>query len=235
MRHVTSLDAARDALAELADLWPLLAETRIPGTPPPWRPPELTAEQRAVRDHQARLDRLDTDAIGWSAAPLHLAVVDVLTDLAAELGELADVIADGAGAAAPVMSSALSDPRPLLAWCRTALGDADADTVAYVADRAAAMRRTVERRTADVWDGMRLPIVCPWCRGVTPYAPAGGEHTWRMRMLPGSPQTVPAIVCESGVCEPPERDVGTWWRGRPCWPVPEWEWLARRVEAAGAA
>lgn len=97
----TDLDAARDDLAELATLWPLLAETRIPGALPPWRLAELTAEQRAERDYQARLDRFDTDAIGWSVAPLHLDVVDVLTWLAADLGELADVTADGAGLPAP--------------------------------------------------------------------------------------------------------------------------------------
>lgn len=229
---MTSLDAARDALGELAKLWPLLAETRIPGTALPWRPPELSPEQRAERDREAYADRFDDDVIGWTKAPLHLGVVDALTDLAANLDELADVLARETGAVPPVPASALADPRPLLAWCQDELSVVrEARVVAWAGERARAMVEAVNGRVSDVWDGMRLPIVCPWCRGVTPYAPAGGAHTWRVRLLPGSPEKVPAIVCE-GECEPPHRDVGTWWRGKPCWPIHEFEWLARRVEAA---
>lgn len=232
---MTHLDAARDALAELARLWPLLAETRIPGTALPWRPPDLSPEQRAERDHQARADRLDTEAIGFSAAPLHVGIVDVLTDLAADLDHVAGILATETHRPAPRLPSALADPRPLLGWCRAALVDAkDHRTVERVAEWTTAMLETVNARVSDLWDGMRLPIVCPWCLGVTPYAPAGGAHTWRVRLLPGSPSKLVVIRCESGTCEPPERDVGTWHRGRPCWPIHEFEWLARRVEAAAA-
>jgi len=100
-----------------------------------------------------------------------------------------------------------------------------------LAEWAAPITRRMVQRVADVlgmtYDGQTLAIVCPWCRGVTPETPAGGAHTWRVRILPGDQV---AIVCESGTCEPPLREVGTWWQGCPCWPLGECERLARLVE-----
>ncbi|MEV0968500.1 hypothetical protein [Microtetraspora glauca] len=95
-----------------------------------------------------------------------------------------------------------------------------------------------------LYDGQALDVECPWCRGVTPQTPAGGARTWRVRDLLGTkacshghpdrrfcdrcPQQV-VIVCENDTCEPESKYVGTWWRGHPCWPVTEWEWLAKQV------
>ncbi len=41
------------------------------------------------------------------------------------------------------------------------------------------------------------------------------------------------VVCQSDrACEPPERDCGTWVRGRPAWPWNEWDWLGQRIHHA---
>jgi hypothetical protein len=45
------------------------------------------------------------------------------------------------------------------------------------------------------------------------------------------PQNI-AIVCDGGMCDPPSKDVGTWWRGMPAWPIYEWDWLAKQAAAA---
>jgi hypothetical protein len=98
------------------------------------------------------------------------------------------------------------------------------DLLGYVADGAKQMLAAVSRTLGLVYDGQQLEVVCPWCHGGL-----AGDRTWRVRTLPGDET---AIVCESGLCEPPSKSVGTWWRGAPCWPMREWEWLAKQMESA---
>lgn len=225
----------------VAAYWPDLMEARLPGTARPWRQPRLTREQREELDRAAWQEKLERtgEAIGESPAPLDLGVLDTITSILAEAVALADAaaahleLADIPCSPPPPPSTALADARPHLAFLAEHLpGLTDSSFVGDVASAAAAWVRQTARALALVHDGQALAVVCPWCRGVTPESPAGGEHTWRVRELPGEQV---AITCESGSCEPPSRDVGTWWRGRPVWPLREWEWLAGRLEAREAS
>ncbi|MFD1940521.1 hypothetical protein ACFSKW_54600, partial [Nonomuraea mangrovi] len=89
------------------------------------------------------------------------------------------------------------------------------------------MYEQVAQALAMLYTGQVVRVICPWCDGRTITQPAGGAYTWKIHELPGGQI---AIVCH-GLCEPPEREVGTWWRGIPCWPISDWERLAKRVRA----
>lgn len=209
------------------ELWPLLAESRIPGTPRPWRPSELSPEATAERDRQARLERLErTDSPGEHPAPLHLDVLDTLASVLIDADDAAERVADAAGhPRLEQPSSAYVDARPYLTFAADHVSEVTYGVVFDgIADLARQMRGEISRSLALMWDGQRLTVVCPWCGGGV-----RGEPTWRVRELPGG---LISIICEGEVCEPPQRDVGTWWRGRPAWPLWEWEWLAKRVEAS---
>lgn len=214
------------------EYWPDLVETRLPGTARPWRQPELSPEQRAERDHAARLERQERSELAWgeTPAPVDVAVLDLLGEILWQADDIAGTIADAimCPRLAPP-STALADATPYLDFAARHYRDAwltldDAHEIERAARR---MVDAVARALCLVYDGQKLDVVCPWCEGRTEAAPVGGELTWRVRQLPGD---LVAIVC-SGICEPPSKDVGTWWRGRPCWPVSEWDWLAKQVRA----
>lgn len=210
--------------------WPDLVVARLPGTARPWRQPQLTPERRAELDAQARIERAERSdvALGESPAPVDVAILDVMAGV---LWDAADIAEQATGAAGVERleppSTAYADARPYLECAVKML-----PAVPWVADEVAATARLMVGAVAHalclVYDGQSLDVVCPWCGGRTEVAPAGGARTWRVRQLPGD---LVAIVC-GGLCEPPSKDVGTWWRGRPCWPVAEWDWLAKRVTAA---
>ncbi len=208
-----------DPWTRLATLWPLLAVTRFPGTPRPWRAADLTGAQRADRDAQLRAERHMAEVFLEAVpAPVHVDVLDTLDVLWHKLIGAANDF----GVRLSHSYGLTDDPRTLLNWCRE---QARAQPDGIVADDAAwTMLHDVERAPGEIWAGQKLSADCPWCHGGIARKPS-----WHVRMLPGS---MPAIVCESGTCQPPERDAGTWWRGMPAWPLWEWEWLAQRVEAA---
>lgn len=225
-----------DPWSRCAHLWPLLAITRLPGTARPWRPRELTAEQAGQRDAQLRAERHMAEIfLGAAAAPLHLDILDVLVDLHDRITAAAISLGGEPGSVRILMPTWVTDPAPLLEWCREHVrhpGTPTADTLA--ADNAAwQILHILETALGEVYDGQQLQADCPWCHGGIARKPS-----WYVRLLPagrdpktGEPQRMPAIVCESGACQPPEREAGTWWRGQPAWPLWEWEWLAVRVEA----
>lgn len=217
-------------LRYLSRLWPALHATRMPGTRP-WRPPVwIDPEQAATRDQQAHLDRLyrDPDAPGSSAAPLDLAALDLLRDLALDVAQLAEIVSMTARCPLPAIAcdlraGAVGALRHAAACLPTAW-DANPDVGRWAELETRRIIRRVDRHLGQLRDGQRLSAICPWCGGGV-----RREPTWRVRILPGDQ---PAIVCESELCEPPSKDVGTWWLGRPAWPMPEWDWLARRIAAA---
>lgn len=223
---------AQDGLAWLIEYWPDLLEARLPGTPRPWRYEPLTPAQRAARDEEARIERLErtADALGESPAPVDVGVLSTALELLVRADDLAAAIAEHAGVdiLSPPRFGQL-DARPYLEYARRHL---TLDLEEWAAPIVQSMVEKVAAILGLVVDGQLLAVVCPWCRGVTDEQPVGGAHTWRVRELPGGQV---AIVCESGHCEPPPREVGTWWGGRPCWPMSEWERLARLVHEAGEA
>lgn len=87
-------------------------------------------------------------------------------------------------------------------------------------DKLNRMKSATARHLTEVTEGQRLKTQCPWCRG----------EQLMVRTI--GPERNPEVViqCESGVCEPTPDDYGTWHRGLPCWPLHEWEWLARMIE-----
>lgn len=247
-------DRAAADLGWVAAYWEDLVDSRIYGTPPPFRKAYLDAQQREERDWQAQLDRWErtAQAIGVSPAPLRVPVLDLVTGL---LVDAEDVAAElGRAMLCPLLvppSSGLDDARPYLAYAAARLreiGDLDVEHIdleRWAHGQARRMMDTVARALCLVYDGQRLDISCPWCRGVTPESPAGGEYTWRVRDLLAwkacehglhdrrfcqECQQQIVIVCEND-CEPPSKSVGTWWRGRPCWPIYEWDWLAKQVQS----
>lgn len=212
----------------VAEYWEDLTAARLPGTARPWRHHTLTTEQQQERDRQAWQERLDRSSVapGEHPAPLDLGILDTMLDVLVRADDLAAAVAQHAGLD-PLPSPGLGqvDARQYLDFAAQYLDD---DLAAYAAPIARTMVSQVAHALALTYDGQRLDVECPWCHGVTAETPAGGARTWRVRELPGN---MVAIVCE-GVCEPPSRDVGTWWRGAPVWPLSEWDWLAKRVERA---
>ena len=212
--------------------WPDLTEARLPGTARPWRQPELSPEQRAERDHAARIERDERGAwaLGESPAPVDVGVLDLLASLLMDADIVHEMVAQAAGVERlDPPTTAFADARPYLAFAAEHLMDVPlSPTFDEVARLARGMKQDIARTLCLVYDGQRLDVICIWCEGRTELAPVGGEKTWRVRELPGD---LVAIVCESGTCEPESRFVGTWWRGRPCWPTSEWTWLAQQLTA----
>ncbi|WP_433465720.1 hypothetical protein [Spirillospora sp. CA-128828] len=253
-----AIDRAIGDLRLLGAYWPGLVATRLPDVVRPYQPPTITPEQRAELDYEARLER--AERVGEAPGEhIDAARPDVL-DLLFELIDTAEDLAAHVSRAAwlpvlPPPAGVLADARPFLERTArylpaAAVGWANGDELVWwVARTARQMLVQAGRALALTHDGQRLDAVCPWCQGRTETAPVGGAKTWRVRDLLAAqrcehdqierltcvrcPQLI-AIVCESGTCEPPSKDVGTWWRGRPAWPIEEWDWLARRLVAAEA-
>lgn len=221
------------------DLWWLadhcgdLAESRLKGTARPWREvAALDPEARARRDDAARREREERSvlAIGEHPSPVHDDVLDLMVDLLATADHLAECVAQAAGVdRMPPAASAFADPRPYLRHAAAHLRAASTDPhVAELVElEGARLRSAVSVALGMVTDGQTLKALCPWCAGgVT------GAFTLRVRTLPGGEV---AVVCH-GVCEPPAADVGTWWKGRPAWPLAtEGVWLADRIAGEHAA
>jgi hypothetical protein len=227
------IDAIHTDLMWVAEYWPGLVDSRIPGTRRAWRRLVLSADQRFERDLQARAERAESTGAmpGAHAAPVDIAVLDLMSEILVEAEDIAWTVAESGGAdetwpGSP--STAFADARPYLAYAARHLAAADEarpGVAAWAGPIAARMVRQTARTLCMVYDGQQLDVECPWCRGVTAETPAGGAQTWRVRELPGEQI---AIVCE-GACEPPMRDVGTWWAGQPCWPLTDWPWLVQRL------
>lgn len=212
--------------------WTSLAELREPGTARPWRQTLLDParrEERARRDRAEREHR-DPDAAGFTRAPEHLDVLDVMVDVWLLLEEIADRI------------GAALHHRPRRNFRR----DVDLADVDYVRDHVAdalavdwliaVLIERFHRSTAEIGrvlgvvrgGQLLLGAVCPFCRGVTAKRPDGDAPTLRVEVIAG--QRV--IVCWNGLCKPPDGKVGTWHKGRPTWPEREWDWLAKQLLVA---
>lgn len=255
--------AATAAVDELIEAVGWLAASLLPGTRRPYRAPTMPDEKRdelARLDRQLRhnLGYGMQIPLGESPAPMDLAVEDLLTEVVESVDSMsrqvalaADVdpswfVASSTGIVTYFVAAehALTNPAPYLVRIKALL------------PRAADVARSIERRCDDhtfriheilglFGDGQILRSACPWCGGKTEKSPAGGELTLRVRLvLPQGKRTFAGVdpreirwlvVCTGGRCEPPSRDVGTWWRGMPAWDLAnEGEWLANRLERATA-
>lgn len=237
----TRATEALTALAWIDHYWPDLAESRSPGTARPRRRLELTPERQRLVDAAAHIERLERSplALGDSPAPLNFDALDLMAVINTKLLGLAHIL-PGIDVRALPRYANNADPTKHIAAVTESLrtidsplprdDDGDFDDNAYIIGQATDITTDLAQRLAAylgmVYDGQHLAVVCPWCHGITAWAPEGGEHTWRVRILP--PELI-AIVCESGTCEPPADDIGTWWKSYPVWPIWRWEWLAARL------
>jgi hypothetical protein len=218
-------ELVRADLVWVAHYWEDLAESRLPGTARPWRQPHLTAQQADERDQQARIERIERASVmpGEHPAPVDVGILDTMSDILWNAVTISDEIRLRVTTAGPGLpSTAFADARPYLDYAAKNLTE---DVAFWAQPIARRMVGQVARALALVLDGQLLDVECPWCHGKTPETPVGGALTWWVHALPGDQI---AIVC-TGICEPPAREVGTWWRGQPCWPLADWEGLAARV------
>ncbi|MEU4234167.1 hypothetical protein AB0F17_58675 [Nonomuraea sp. NPDC026600] len=225
-----------ETLDWLIEYWPDLVEARLPmATKRPWQTPApLDAEGRELRDAAAYLDRYFRNPLGVreSPAPLDVNVLQTILDVLVHADDLAAELAEWGQLAPPGVGDL--DARPYLRFARARLVDEHDDLgepgpwSEWAEPIVWRMYESVARSLAMLYTGQTIRLLCPWCDGRTPETPVGGAYTWRVVTLPGNQI---AIVCH-GICEPPPREVGTWWGGQPCWPISEWERLARYVRAA---
>ncbi|WP_433252907.1 hypothetical protein ACQPYK_08645 [Streptosporangium sp. CA-135522] len=197
--------------------WPDLLDARLPmATPRPWRQLRLSPEAHAERDFEARVDWAlrSTRALAEAPAPTDVTIWQTALDILVDADDLAAKVAETVGL--PVLPP--PGPGELNAW--PYLAYAAAHLPAELAEWAAPIARRMQEKIAQalcmVYDGHTLDLTCPWCSEAS---------VWRVQTLPGG---MIAIVC-GGVCEPPAREVGTWWHGQPCWPMSDWERLAKHV------
>lgn len=227
-RGMPAIERALTDLAEVETLVALVALLRDPSTRRPWREVQLDAYARAELDHQARAEVEDrnAEAPGEHRDAARADVLDLLSGVLWRAQDLAAYVLRAVYHPALPAAGPAADPRPYLTAARTHLTAAclgwanGADFAYFAADRAAAMLDDLRGALALNVAGHVVKALCPWCHGGL-----AGEWTWRVRVLVDEP----AIVCESGVCNPPSRDVGTWFRGAPAWRFRDWEWLAARL------
>lgn len=199
--------------------WPDLVDARMPGTPRPWRQVQLSPEAQERRDFDARIDWAlrNTHALAETPAPVDIHLLQTALDILVQADDLAAAVAEHVGIPTlPPPGPGSLDAWPYLAYAAAHLTEGFAIRVAPAARR---MQQKIAESLSMTYDGQTLDLVCPWCS--TPGA-------WRVQELPGGQI---AIVC-GGVCEPPAREVGTWWGGQPCWPIQDWPRLAGHVRAA---
>ncbi|TYK47171.1 hypothetical protein [Actinomadura decatromicini] len=230
----SALDRALDDLREVETLVGFLALLRDPAAKRPWREVVLDAFQRAELDDEARAELADRteDAPGEHRDAARPDVLDALSGVLWRAQDLAAYVLRAVYHPALPEAGPAADPRPYLRAAREHLPTAvtgwtnGKDFAYFAADRAAAMLDDLEAALALNVDGHTVKAVCPWCRGGL-----AGSYSWRVRALPGSTTdlSLVVIVCESGVCNPPTKDVTTWWKGVPAWPFRDWPWLARRL------
>lgn len=227
----------RADLLYIADRWPDLYQLRMPGSKKPWRPGGMSAEAREQKDALARIEKAEQgdSVLGESRAPMDVDVLDTLSDILVIADDLAGRIAEAAGAITldPPSTAydfdAIGDYLKHISVHLVAAAENDHEALDDAQETARRMRTMLEAGLGEISDGQRLTTVCAWCHGSTPDAPIGGIRTLVVRMVVEEP----VIVCENELCSPPDADCGTWVRGRPAWRTAEWEWLSKRLEAAG--
>lgn len=217
----------------LADALEPLHATRLKGTPRPWRQTELTPEQRAALDTEARAEKAarGAGAFGESPAPVHLDIIDLEQAINATALNICRAINRHRPQTdiAPLLeehvhrTTAITRLRYIVLNAHhLVVNDADTEHAAYKLHQ---HRASVERQWQEITIGQRLKAACPWC----------GHEALRFRHIgnPDNPEVV--LRCESGQCEPDEAHCGTWHRGYPCWPMHEWPWLREWIDAQHAA
>lgn len=224
-RPPSFFDKVLDDVRFLLEHWEDLDELLLPGTPRPWRPPQISPERREQLDREARIERLERadTAPGEHADAVPPDVLDVMVDIAAAADRHAPPIAADAGCSLLLPPAHAWGAAAHLAHLDHHL-ERDAVDLLLV-DQLASDVHQLAQDTALVLrllrDGQTLDSACPWCRMP------------RALVVVEEPALGPLIVCRSRTaCLPPEKDCGIWLRGRPAWSDGEWNWLAGRIRHA---
>lgn len=224
------INTATDNLEWILDRWEQLMETRLPGTPRPWKQPELSREQREEMDRQARIEKIEHGAfvLGESEAPLNLDVLDKAGRITTTVQSLAYRMAQELRHDAMAVLAArahYTGPQALIGYLAAHVLETSEETQERVRRTTQRIRAIMANHFAEVFDGQRLKTDCPWCH----------KPKMFIRMIGPEHDRIPIIACESGVCDPPSADCGPKRiRGNPFWPFHEWDWLGDRMDHANA-
>lgn len=221
------MNSPSENLDWILDRWDQLMDSRLPGTPRPWKQPDISREQREQMDRQTRQEKAERGAfvLGESEAPLNLDALDKARKITLNIQNLAYLTANELRQDAMAVLAArqhYEDPAELIRYLLRNIPDTSPELYARIRRTTVRIRAVMANHFAEVFDGQRLKTDCPWC------------HAPRMfiRMIGPEHSQHPVITCESGSCEPPSADCGTWYRGKPAWPFHEWDWLANRMHHA---
>ena len=228
----TMLGDAQRLLAEVIERWPDLVEARLKGTP-------RIMQSRPARD---RRDLEPGEGLGSLPAPVHLDVLDAMSNILMWADMLHELVAQTVGHdRLDSAASAYSDARPYLRYVVALLPEAsetDDEIVEAVTEKAERMRSTILAKLGEVYDGQRLEAVCPFCVGRT-FEKLAGARTLTVRVVPsttGHGGWAIVVVCENPVgCTPFAKECDLWVKGNPAWPIHRWGWLADRLLPARVA
>lgn len=233
--------------------WGDLLVARLHGSPRPFVELSLDAEQRARRDELARIERAEADpeAPGWSPAPCHLDVVDVIADVTASVIELEAAVRDRLGFGAVPRDTAVplpsyrydehgtivedEEPDGTVHWACVWLEDAlpaiaaIPDLAEHVADEARRLAHRVRVACGQVARGFLIKSACFVCGGVNDDNPAG---SLTLRLYTATRLVDAYVLCHNPACEPDSAACGSFLRGRPMWTSVELEWLNARLDDA---
>lgn len=241
--YAKRLGAIRRDLLWVCDRWTDVHEARMKGTARPWREPTITTEAREQLDHQAKLEKADRDSLGElrapgeTAAPVHVDVLDVLSDVLMRSDMLAEHVAQTLGVERPDhAASAFDDAAPFMRFVNlhlTAFIEDDPEGMDAVSDVVRELKSEMARVLGEIYDGQVLAGLCPFCGGKDERHPVGGGKTLKVHLVwmprpDDKDHHEPTIVCGGGSCEPTEQECGLWIRGNPAWPFAEWEWLSKK-------
>lgn len=215
----------------LLDAWDPLHEARTKGTPRPWKETEISIEQQAALDTQARLEKQEHGAfiLGESPAPLHLDILDRLINIQNTTREIARQIADTLyDGPTLVYLTHTRNPNPiyLMQYIQTNTPRLTEPRHQQVLDDTHTTLQELRAKTAtyfaELVEGKHLKAACPWC----------GGYKLRFRLI-GYEHPELVIRCETGLCEPGPDNCGAY-TGQgfslPTWPQWEWQWLARQLD-----
>ncbi|MCW2089481.1 UNVERIFIED_ORG: hypothetical protein M2328_002761 [Rhodococcus erythropolis] len=258
---VHTVGTVKRDLEYLAESWPHIVNSKIPGTARSW----VEKPQRRGVLSEADVDRLGKKGVP-RPLPVEVGVLDLLATIADRADDIARCLLEVLGLATAALSnqqvqgvpwawfdaadqdvalrwiegcylpteSATRDPRP---WLRTAsmrlmsADEMDELTVPWVAHQIAPLVSTTARLLGDVRDGQVMNGICPWCDGRTRDS-LSGERTLQIHYPDPDDETdVPLVVCFGLNCNPPADSCGHRHDDRPAWPRREWDWLATVLRA----
>jgi hypothetical protein len=214
----------------VATSWPDLLESRLKGTPRPWAERIFTADEKTAADDLAKLERRERAyGIGDHPAPLHLDVLDTITEVACEMLELEDAVRDalGFGPADRRLPARGADD----VW----VADAAAWLAASLTTVAGhvALLEHVTAEAALMASAVRSSLGESECTLIKAPCIACGQMT--LRLFCAHDRLADSyVLCTNRGCDPDSKVCGARLRGFPFWPLNELDWLNDRIDQAAA-